>query len=70
MADRAVVAVFDNQNQAYEAAADLQRLSDDGTLEVRRGAVVTKDGKGNLTVADSRNVGAPWGCSAAASSGA
>jgi uncharacterized membrane protein len=61
MADRAVVAVFDTQNQAYDAAADLQKLSDDAVIEVKRGAIVTKDEKGNLTVADSKGVGVPWG---------
>ena len=61
MADRAVIAVFDTQNQAYDAAADLQRLADDGTIDLKRGAIVTKDAKGNLTIPDSRDVGAPWG---------
>jgi uncharacterized membrane protein len=61
MADRAVVAVFDTQNQAYDAAADLQRLSDRGTVTVKRGAIATKDEKGNLNIADSRGVGMPWG---------
>jgi uncharacterized membrane protein len=61
MPDRAVVAVFDTQNQAYDTAADLQRLADDGTIDVKRGAIVTKDAKGNLTIPDSRGVGAPWG---------
>jgi uncharacterized membrane protein len=61
MADRAVVAVFDTQNQAYDAAADLQRLNDDAVIELKRGAIVTKDEKGNLTIADSKGVGVPWG---------
>jgi uncharacterized membrane protein len=61
MADRAVIAVFDTQNQAYAAAADLQRLGDDGTIAIKRGAIVTKDAKGTLTIPDSRDVGAPWG---------
>src|SRR5262245_50466137 len=61
MALRAVVAVFDTQNQAYDAAADLQRLADDGVIDVKRGAIVTKDAKGNLTIPDAKNVGPPWG---------
>src|SRR5215218_3072938 len=61
MADRAVVAVFDTQNQAYDAAADLQGLYNDAAIEIKRGAIVTKDEKGNLTIADSRGVGVPWG---------
>jgi uncharacterized membrane protein len=55
-----VVAVFDTQNQAYDAAAALQRLNDDGTIDVKRGAIVTKDDKGNLTVPDTK-LGGPWG---------
>ena len=61
MADRAVIAVFDTQNQAYGAAAELQRLADEGGITIKRGAIVTKDAKGNLTIPDSRDVGAPWG---------
>jgi uncharacterized membrane protein len=61
MQDRAVIAVFDTQNQAYAAAADLQRLGDDGTIDIKRGAIVTKDAKGTLTIPDSRDMGAPWG---------
>jgi uncharacterized membrane protein len=61
MADRAVVAVFDTQNQAYDAASELQGLSDGGVVKVKRGAIVTKDEKGNLTVADSKGMGVPWG---------
>jgi uncharacterized membrane protein len=61
MVDRAVVAVFDAQNQAYNAATELQRLNDSGVIDVKRGAIVTKDAKGNLTIPDSRNVGSPWG---------
>jgi uncharacterized membrane protein len=61
MADRAVVAVFDTQNQAYDAAADLQQLNDTSVIDIKRGTIVTKDAKGNLSVPDSRNVGVPWG---------
>jgi uncharacterized membrane protein len=61
MADRAVVAVFDTQNQAYDAAADLQKLYNDAVIDIKRGAIVTKDEKGNLTIADSKDMGVPWG---------
>ena len=60
MANRAVVAVFDTQNQAYDAAAALQRLNDADTIVVKRGAIVSKDAKGNLAVPDTQ-MGGPWG---------
>jgi uncharacterized membrane protein len=61
MADRAIVAAFGTQNQAYDMATALQGLSDAGTLTLKRAAIVTKDDRGNLTIPDTRNVGAPWG---------
>jgi uncharacterized membrane protein len=60
MADRAVVAVFPTQNQAYDAAAELQQLNAADTIAVKRGAIVSKDAKGNLTVPDTQ-LGGPWG---------
>jgi uncharacterized membrane protein len=61
MADRVIVAVFGTQNQAYDTATALQRLSNAGTITLKRGAIVTKDDKGNLIVPDSRDIGGPWG---------
>ena len=37
-------------------------------FDVKQGAIVTKDAKGNASVADSESFGAPWGSSAARSS--
>ena len=64
MANRVIVAMFQAQNQAYDAAAAMQRLDDDGTIELKRGAIGTKDAKGNLTIPDSKHVGSAWACSA------
>ena len=61
MADRVIVAVFGTQNQAYDAAARMQRLDEDGIIKVKRGAIATKDAKGNLTIPDSKHVGSAWG---------
>ena len=61
MADRVIVAVFATQNQAYDTAARMQRLDDDGIIKVKRGAIATKDAKGNLTIPDSKHVGSAWG---------
>ena len=61
MANRVIVAVFGTQNQAYDAAARMQRLDEDGIIKVKRGAIATKDAKGNLTIPDSKHVGSAWG---------
>src|SRR5262245_53859672 len=61
MANRVIVAVFGTQNQAYDAAARMQRLDDDGIIKIKRGAIATKDAKGNLTIPDSKHVGNAWG---------
>ena len=61
MADRVIVAVFGTQNQAYAAAARMQRLDEDGAIKLKRGAIATKDAKGNLTIPDSKHVGSAWG---------
>ena len=61
MANRVIVAVFGTENQAYDAAARMQRLDDDGIIKLKRGAIATKDAKGNLTIPDSKHVGSAWG---------
>ena len=61
MANRVIVAVFPTQNQAYDAAAQMQRLADDEIITLKRGAIATKDVKGNLTIPDSKHVGSAWG---------
>jgi uncharacterized membrane protein len=61
MANRVIVAVFDTENQAYDAAARMQRLDDDGIIKLKRGTIATKDAKGNLTIPDSKHVGSAWG---------
>ena len=61
MANRVIVAMFGTQNQAYDAAARMQRLDDDGIIKLKRGAIATKDTNGNLTIPDSKHVGSAWG---------
>ena len=61
MANRVIVAMFRTQNQAYDAAAQMQRLNDDEVITLKRGAIATKDAKGNLTIPDSKHVGSAWG---------
>ena len=61
MANRVIVAVFGAENQAYDAAARMQRLDDDEIINLKRGAIATKDAKGNLTIPDSKHVGSAWG---------
>jgi uncharacterized membrane protein len=61
MANRVIVAVFATQNQAYDAARQIQNLDKDGIIQLKRGAITTKDAKGNLTIPDTKGVGAGWG---------
>lgn len=61
MANRVIVAVFATQNQAYDAAKHIQNLDEDGIIQLKRGAIATKDAKGNLTIPDTKGVGAAWG---------
>ena len=61
MADKVIVAVFATQNQAYDAAREIQNLDKDSIIELKRGAITTKDAKGNLTIPDTKGVGAAWG---------
>jgi uncharacterized membrane protein len=60
MARRAVTAVFSSQNEAYEAAREIEKL-DDKQVRVRQAALVTKDSKGNLRVPDTKGDQVPWG---------
>jgi len=61
MADRVIVAVFTTQNHAYDAARQMQNLDKDDIIRLKRGAIATKDDKGNLTIPDSKGVGTAWG---------
>jgi uncharacterized membrane protein len=61
MARRAIVAVFNDQNQAYDSARRLQRLDERDDISLKRAAIVTKDNKGNLMIPDTRDFGGPWG---------
>ena len=65
MASHIVVAAFDNRNQAYDTAYDIDRL-DDSLVDFKSGVIVEKDRLGNVTTLDTRNLGgrrclpAPW----------
>src|SRR5262245_56468924 len=61
MADRVIVAVFKTQNQAYDAAREIQELDKDGFTQLKRGAIMTKDAKGNLAILDTKGIGTVWG---------
>src|SRR5688572_15965086 len=59
MTRRAVVAIFDSQHQAYDAARAIQQLGED-TVHVRQAAIVIKDAQGTLSVPETTELGAPW----------
>jgi uncharacterized membrane protein len=65
MARDVVIAAFDTRNQAYDAAAEINRLSGDG-VEVKSGAIIEKDPLGNVSVLDIRDLPTAWGLGGAA----
>jgi uncharacterized membrane protein len=56
-----IMAAFDTRNQAYDAALEIDRMSD-----VKSGAIVEKDPLGNVTMLDSKNLPTAWGLGGAA----
>jgi uncharacterized membrane protein len=60
MARNVIVATFDTRNQAYDAASEIDQLSD-GIVDVKSGAIVEKDLLGNVTTLDTKNIGGVWG---------
>ena len=60
MARDVIIATFENRNQAYEAARDIDKL-EDSVIHVQAGAIVEKDMLGNVTLLDSKELTSPWG---------
>jgi uncharacterized membrane protein len=69
MAKNAIVAIFDNRNQAYDAAQEIQAFHR-STVDITTGAIVEKDRLGNVTRLDTENVGGAWGTVAGLAGGA
>jgi uncharacterized membrane protein len=69
MARDVIIATFENRNQAYEAARDIDKL-DDNVIHVEGGAIVEKDLLGNVTWLDSKGLTSPWGAIGGATGGA
>ena len=59
MASHIVAATFDNRNQAYETAYDIDRLND-SVVDFKSGAIVEKDRLGTVTTLETRNLGSAW----------
>jgi hypothetical protein len=60
MARDVIIATFENRNQAYDAARDIDKL-DESVIHVEGGAIVEKDMLGNVTWLDSEGLTSPWG---------
>jgi uncharacterized membrane protein len=69
MARDVIIATFENRNQAYAAARDIDKL-DDNVIQVEAGAIVEKDMLGNVTWLDSKDLTGPWGTIGGATGGA
>jgi uncharacterized membrane protein len=61
MANTVIAASFDSETAAFETAHEIQDLDRSGAVKVRRGAIVTKDRNGDVTILDSSRLGGPWG---------
>ena len=68
MENRIIVAVFDNQNGAFEAAQDVRDLERSGVIKIKRGTILTKDANGTLTAPIPSTWAAPGACSEEGSS--
>jgi uncharacterized membrane protein len=60
MARDVIIATFENRNQAYDAAKDIDKL-DDSVIHVESGAIVEKDMLGNVSWLDSKGLTKAWG---------
>ena len=71
MSDQIIVATFNNQNAAYEAANALKALKDRGVtdLKVKAGVMVKKDDRGNLSLLETKER-LPWGTTVGTAAGA
>jgi uncharacterized membrane protein len=69
MARDVIIATFENRNQAYEAAREIDKL-DDSVIRIQGGAIVEKDLLGNVTWLDSKGLASPWGTIGGATGGA
>jgi uncharacterized membrane protein len=56
MTRRAIIAIFDSQPQAYDAARAIQQLGEE-TVHVRQAAIVIKDAQGAVSVPDTTELG-------------
>lgn len=61
MAKDAIVAIFDSRNQAYVAAREIIDDSDADLINLRSGAIVLKDARGNVSTPDTKALGSAWG---------
>lgn len=57
MADRIIVATFNNTNSAYDAASAIKALKQSGVVDfkLKAGVMIKKDGMGNLSVVESKD---------------
>lgn len=61
MENRIIVASFDNESAAFEAAQHVQDLDQSGAIKVKRAAILTKDDNGNFTIPDAKFTGSSLG---------
>ena len=69
MARDVIIATFENRNQAYDAARDIDKL-DQSVIDIKSGAIVEKDMAGNINWLDDEGIANPWGGIGGATAGA
>ena len=69
MARDVIIATFENRNQAYDAAKEIDKL-DESVIHVESGAIVEKDMAGNINWLDDDGLATPWGGIGGATAGA
>ena len=69
MARDVIIATFENRNQAYDAARDIDKLGQ-SVIDIKSGAIVEKDMAGNINWLDDEGIANPWGGIGGATAGA
>lgn len=60
MANRFIVASFDDETAAFETAQAIATMGENGVLTIKRGAIVSKDANGKWRTPAVRDEGSAW----------
>jgi uncharacterized membrane protein len=60
MTNKLIVASFDNETAAFEAAQEIEAIGKRGLITIKRGAIVSKDANGKWSVPAAKTVRSSW----------